>query len=188
MTDHDRDPLIDELRAALDVAPSAEFAARVRRAVGARRTYGWWIAVAGAGLAGVAALAVFSITPHKIVKPLESSAVNPQPTVSPPMASATAPAIMPSSRKLGASSEAAHGVQERSVRATDPEVLIPPDEGLALRRLLLALRSRSNQVPPATRPAEDAEGRLLKPAPLTMPPIVIPSLEPRRDRTPKEKR
>jgi hypothetical protein len=59
-------------------------------------------------------------------------------------------------------------------RSREPEVLVPPDEGIALRKLLVAVREGRAIVPAqGSRPAEDADGHMLEPTPIDIPSIKI---------------
>lgn len=76
MTEIDRDPLIDELRAALDAASSAGFAKRVRRSVDVRtsRRVSWWLAAAAATTVGGVMLSMGLHTANLGDQPVKTSA------------------------------------------------------------------------------------------------------------------
>jgi hypothetical protein len=200
MTEIDRDPLIDELRAALDVAPSAEFAARVRRAVDAWRPRVWWRVAAGTAFAATALAGELIFLPG----PVRHQA--PQDTASASSRQASIPAPVGSSGVTAASArmdavvtgrhrKTVSVARDASAAATvdhdgpkpDLEVLVPKDEGMALSRLMAALRAHTALVPPATRPAEDADGLLLAPDPVAIPALSIAPLSGPNGRAAQEK-
>lgn len=197
MTDHDRDPLIDELRAALDVAPSADFAARVRRAIGERRTRARWIVFSGVGLAAAACAVVMvwprSEQPEGGQPPAVQTAAATQAGVATPAAPPSRSSYVAVRERHSAAPEqtgAIHpdaGVPEPELRP-DLEVMVPFDEGLAMTRLMASLEAHASSVPMATRPAEDANGLLMPPDPITIPELSIPSLTGPGGRAVQEKR
>jgi hypothetical protein len=92
----------------------------------------------------------------------------------------TGPASMPRPVAPAAAKATAQGATPRPAavlgpaRAREPEVLVPPDEGIALRKLLIAVREGRATVPaPGAGPAEDADGHMLEPAPIDIPSIKI---------------
>ena len=62
--------------------------------------------------------------------------------------------------------------------ASGPEVLVPPDQAIALRSILAAMRTGRSLVPPAAVVTLDADGRLPAPAQIDIPEIIIERLWP----------
>ena len=179
-TADERDPMSDaafdrDLQAALDVAPSPEFVARVRtRVAGEVRRPGWqagWYWMAGAAVASVT-IAVIAGTMLGTATPELPAAGQPEPM----KAVTVAPIVGPRQRVQPAAAgrhvparatrEAATAVAgERSM----PEVLLSSDEQRALR-LLVRLASDSE--------AADALRQQSVPEPgNALPALDIPSLE-----------
>jgi hypothetical protein len=59
-----------------------------------------------------------------------------------------------------------------------PLMIVPPDQALALRRILDAMRTGPAPVPPAVAVVVDAEGRLPAPRAIEIPEITIEQLLP----------
>jgi hypothetical protein len=145
-----------------------------------RASYGWWsVAAASVALAAVGiaswtlimsrrestpAVAVVSTDPPAPVRAVANA--GPESAVSPAAASvtSTAPRV----------ANASQAVVPAPARRREPEVLVPPDEGIALRKLLIAVREGRAVVPAqGLRAAEDADGHLLEPTPIDIPLIKI---------------
>jgi hypothetical protein len=195
MTDHERDPLIDELRAALDVTPSAEFAARVREAAAAAPPRFWMRQelLAALALAGAALFVIAVVTRHH--EPQRSSgndATVGNPSPSPVAAVDRAPAIPGSDaaatrRPLRLAYSVASDRTAR--RPAEPEVIVSPDEQRALRRLVETLQSDGAvpsslaEAPPSSpdSPASDAAAQppsaVVPPALISVAPIEVPFLK-----------
>jgi hypothetical protein len=145
---HDEFDPLDSLDAALNVEPSPEFSARVRMAVAEnRRPAGfrtWWLWASAATVAVVGGvLLVVSATPN--VTPADVAPISKQ---------AQAPI---------------------AVRASAPaelEVLVPPDQAIALAQLLNAIHEGRLRVP-AQESILDENGRLIVPSTPTIPPVTI---------------
>ena len=179
------DPL-KQLDAALSVTPSPEAVARVRERVrqeheSTRGAYGWWwAAAAGTVVVAVGIASAILLTsrrlpdaPPTIVATNTSTPTN---AVAPAVAKAS-PAI--STRNVARTRPTPIPAAADSRVATlesprEPEVLVPPDEGIALRRLLIAMREGRAAVPSAgSRVAEDADGHMLEPTSIDIPSIKI---------------
>jgi hypothetical protein len=189
--DTNDDPL-KELEAALLVAPSPEFAARVRERVRrdepATSSWGWWrLAAAGVVMAliGVASLTMW----RRESKPPAAMVAATGPTVAIEQAAPVAPVTKQENDSVASAlvstkpisrthTPAARAIAvHASTVSREPEVLVPPDEGIAIRRLLLAIREGWATVPPpGLRVMEDVDGHLLEPAPIDIPLIKIEPL------------
>jgi hypothetical protein len=175
MTEERVDRTLRDLEAALAIEPSANLSARVRTQVaqsskGAGPSGGWQLA--SAGVVGAMVIAsvlawrgrhesppVVGLTAAHVGTPSVPQIVSPAPA---PVQTANTP----------------NRVARNAVHAHEPEVLVPPDEAIALSRLVLALRDGRTQVPPVTEVPLDADGRLPLPAAIEMPPITIVPLGP----------
>lgn len=177
------DDALKQLDAALQVMPSPEAVAKVRERVqqeedASRASFGgWWVAVAGAALVGVAiASAVFLVSRRVPTSPVPVVATN-TPTPGDAVRPGVVNAATRVSRRDGVKAKPvpiAHAaVVPELDRTGEPEVLVPPDEAIALRKLLIAMREGRASVPSAAQVAEDAKGRLLEPAPIDIPSIKI---------------
>jgi hypothetical protein len=192
------DPL-EELRAALTIDPSPDFAARVRDRIARDRSRGWlgdwrmW-ALAGAGAVVVAAAAVrlmpagsrseAGASAPAVVSRAEAGASAPaggsrsEPGASRSEAGASAPAGMTPARRR-ASNRSALGAVMSPVAASRPhelEVLVPPDQGIAVRRMLAAFRDGRVIAPPAEPIFDEATGELIRPTVAEIPLIVVTPL------------
>ena len=63
-------------------------------------------------------------------------------------------------------------------RAAGPEVIVPADQVIALRRILAAMRTGNSPVPPAAPVPVDEKGQLLLPRSIEIPEITIEPLPP----------
>ncbi|HWB31518.1 MAG TPA: hypothetical protein VG736_13515 [Vicinamibacterales bacterium] len=190
MTD-ERDEVLDELRAAVNVEPSPEFEARVRLATRESRSRGavwagrgraWmWGAVASGAVAAAALVAVLlrsgsAVAPSTVTTVPQSVARN-TPSRSVQQAEAVAAARPAPLRRA-----AAHGAPRRTTTAAlearrAPEVLVPPDQAIALARLLAGV-SEGRVMIGATK-AADADvtiAPLSDPTPVTITEVRIDSL------------
>ena len=158
------DDALKQLDAALSVTPSPEAVAKVRERVrlepGASRAFHgwWWVAAAGAAVIAVGIASSIFFASHRA-------------SPAPPVVVATN--TPPPGDLVVPLANAKRAVVRRAVRAHELEVLVPPDEGIALRKLLLALREGRATVPSLGRATEDADGHLLEPTPIAIPSIKI---------------
>jgi len=172
-----------QLDAALRVAPSPAAAARVRERVRqepVRASHGWW-SVAAASVAVVAvgiATSTLLVSRREVTPSVAAVATVPS---TPVAASAPAPFETAPVRVLpNVAGRTAHAappppaVVLAPARPRELEVLVPPDEGIALRKLLMAVRDGRAVVPaPGVRAMEAADGHLLEPTPIEIPLIKI---------------
>jgi hypothetical protein len=176
-----------ELRAALRVEPSADFSARVRASVAGRSIRAWvgwdWrVMLAGAAIAaaligGAAWLA--GSTPHSAAQ--SSTVATRSPERDQPAAIAVAPIVVPVGRRApgstrGRRAAAATGAPKdpKEVAEPAPEVLVPPDQAIAVRRLLQVLRDRRLSLAAAGRQrVDEVTGDLLPLSLLEIPLITI---------------
>lgn len=165
MSDERVDVALKELAAALSVEPSREFAAEVRARLESEGRTRWARGVAwvvGATAAAAVAAAVWISNRHDVApSQLPSPPVAAEARVSP----LTAPAVMTG--------------QPRARRPSAPpqlEVLVPGDQEIALRGLLVALREGRLSVPPAAEEAIGGPDDLPKPAAIEIPPIKVEPL------------
>jgi len=185
MSDEPMDDILRELRDELNgVRPSPEFAAKVRRQIEAqpaRRWFGiWQVVTAGVAITIAAATVVVlqrTDTPIAVVPVPQVARVAPEPRPGVPASDSTAPlrgtTTVPS-QKGGTRSAAI----VRTTAQAGPEVLVPTDQRMALISLLDGMRKRGTQVPSATEPLVDSEGRLPVPAEIKLSPITIELLGP----------
>ena len=173
------DPL-KELAAELDISPSPGLSARVRAQVEAepglaRRWHPWAVGSVAAGLA-IVAMSGASLYRTSLKPPASRAAVRqverpsvpvPREPVSPGPAVQGQP--MPSGVQRVA--DADHASTPAIVRHGD--VLVPPDQAIALGMLLGGIRSGRVNVPRETRAPVDADGLLLAPEPIRIPLIHI---------------
>ncbi|HEX5069446.1 MAG TPA: hypothetical protein VFV78_04455 [Vicinamibacterales bacterium] len=184
-TDH---PLT-QLDAALQVSPSPEALARVRERVrqdqeSPRVPSGWWWAAAATVFvaAGIASAVIF--TSRRVPAAPSATAA----TDTSAWTDAGSPARVEAARARGPVGPGATSRRDRAASQNrvvppapaathGPEVLVPPDERIALRNLLIALREGRATVPSAgLRVAEDDKGRMVGPAPIDIPSIKIEQL------------
>jgi hypothetical protein len=166
---------LQDLEAALAIEPSAGFSARVRTRVSqssdrAWPPEGWQLAVGGVVGAIVIASVLVWRGPHESPSTIGLPAAR---VATPSVPQIVSPAPVP-----GQMTYAPNRVARTGIHAHEPEVLVPPDEAIALSRLVLALREGRMQVPPMTEVPLDAEGRLPLPAAIEMLPITIEPLGP----------
>jgi hypothetical protein len=169
------DRALQDLEAVLAIEPSASFSARVRAQVSqsSKRPWpsgGWQLAAGGVVGAIVIASVLVWRAPH------ESPSTSGLPAArvgTPSVPQIASPAPVPEQTAY-----APNRVARTGIHAREAEVLVPPDEAIALSRLVLALREGRTHVPPMTEVPLDADGRLPLPAAIEVPPITIEPLGP----------
>jgi hypothetical protein len=199
MHDESLDDALADLRAALDVEPSPEIAAKVRQRVGGQPGVGWrwnpwarWTIGAVATALPAVGLIVFGMF-RAGPKLLVSEATAPRPLIAP-----LTPAPV-NSAGAGSSADVreVHVITARASRANDTpmltvvrhgDVLVPPDQAIALRQLLFEIRSGRIRVPGETRAPVDADGLLLAPEPVHIPLIHIEPISALSDDDAQERR
>ena len=142
MTDHQIDDPLKELEAALAIEPSPAFAAGVRARVAESRRAAWltWQELAPAAVVVVAVLGGFLWRAGQVR--VQPAAVG-TPNAPAAMAARIAPDV-PVARI--ASPDKPVSADRAAVRVTTPaapEVLVPPDQAMALNRFLAGLRARA---------------------------------------------
>jgi hypothetical protein len=158
-----------ELKAALAVSPSPDFEARVLQRVDEDRAsrwpghYGWFAAAASL----VIAAGVFYALNH-------TSAVVPL-TPAPQIVEHTAPPVVIPRREAPVDRNTSEPPQARTVRASrsaprtaEPEVIVPPNQMEAVRRLVRAINEGRIEAP-----AEPPQGPMTPPARLGVAPVVV---------------
>jgi hypothetical protein len=181
---------VRELEDALRVAPSPEFAARVRARVAGLPTLGdapmtgWagWRASRswGVALGGVAAMAVMAVAfrTMPVASPPTASTLLPGgpvvsqaeiPTVAGLVEIGESPAPLPAPRSGFVGAARAPAVARTPAT---PLVLVSGDEARALDRFLVTLGTGTLVVPEFNPKVDQETGELLLPDPLVMPPIV----------------
>jgi hypothetical protein len=185
------DDLDRELRAALALTPSADFEARVLDRIARRVSRPqWWKDYVP--LAAAAALVIVTSIAAAIVYLVPQDSLD-VPDVAAPSFGVLRPPAPPSPVVLSpfAPRPVAHrrrqlgsGVTASSGAAAEPEVIVPPDQANAIRRLVRALSDGS--LPPESLPEQPAAGA---PDPLavrrlTVAPIPVASAEPQEREAP----
>jgi hypothetical protein len=193
MSDAHVDDLLRDLATELSIEPSPQMVARVRARVyaGSRflsRLASWNVGIAVTVL--MIAIALGIAPDRQAVQKQVAQAPARQVEASRRMAERPALSAIPQSAPDRAQASIAR--RPADVRpapaAADPsaaepvaEVLVPPDQAVALRRILLAMRRGHSPVPPASVEAVDAAGRLPVPEGIEIPPITIQPLTPLPD-------
>ena len=160
-----------ELKAALSVSPSPDFEARVRQRVETDRQsrwpahYGWF---AGAAAASIVVLVSVFYAMNRVP-------VVVAPTVPPHVVEHSAPPTLPPRPDAPTPREATRPPRVATVRALRsaprtlaPEVLVPPNQMEAVRRLVRAVNEGRVELP-----AEPGQGPLAAPATLDVTPLVV---------------
>ena len=150
MTEERLDMWLGELRSELSVAPSPQMIAVIRgRVARPARSVMWQFMWLAAGIAAIAVLTVLPQTrgarPSAVTPPVTAGSLPVAHTVEPlkPSATTLTPVRAARPRLPGATARVA--VAEP---VTDlPTVIAPPDQGIALRRLLTSLRAGRGTVP-----------------------------------------
>jgi hypothetical protein len=189
MTD-ERDETLDELRAAMHIEPSPEFEARVRLATRESRPRGagwighgraWiWGAVAG-GAVVAAVMAVVLLRPGSTGAASAVATAQPQPVA----ASATLPRLRQQTAVVTRLERKLPVVTRRTARAAsadrvtrrEPDVLVPPDQAVALARLLKGVSDGRVMIGATRSTDEDVTiAPLPEPAPVTVKDVRIEPL------------
>jgi hypothetical protein len=177
---HERsDQRVDELLADLDralaIEPSPAVAARVRTRVetGASGWFGWRWSLAAAGVIVLAGAAYLAWPRPSVAPPPDSSRIAASASATPgsqPSAQAPAQAAVrgaePAMRHAGARTAAPTPVRHTTVEIREPEVLVSPNQRIALEQLAAALkdgRLTTESMAAASRP-------------IVHEPLVVPSL------------
>lgn len=193
MSDAHVDDLLRDLATELSIEPSPQMVARVRARVYAgsplRSPLGSW--TVGVAVTVLIVTIALSIAPDRTAGPqpiVQSPARQIEPSrqvAERPALSAvlqSAPDRVPSSiARRPADVRPAPAAAEPSAAGPVAEVLVPPDQAAALRRILLAMRSGRSPVPPATVEPVDADGRLPAPEAIGIPAITIQPITPLPD-------
>jgi hypothetical protein len=183
------DEALDDLRRALAIDPSPEFAVRVRARVHDERARGWrwrgsraWlIALVPAAAAVVLALQVLpNQTPTTPARPVASEPPRADlaRTDTPAIPGREPAASAPATRAVPPNRTSSRAVMTAAAATTrrEPEVIIPDDQRVALMRLLAALREGSAIVPPGAPIVDELTGELLEPTPIELLPITVEPL------------
>lgn len=175
MMDEHIDETFQALQAELTLTPSPEFAAKVRARVAEAPPRGWF---GGWRLAAASALVLAGAVVAVVVSRsgMATSAVAPLPAVA--RVESVGPAVIePPAGAFGAAEQprAARPWTNatRTAARLEPEVLVPPDQRLALTRLLLAIKDGRAVVPAAENAFDEMTGEL-KPLAAIAPLVVEP--------------
>jgi hypothetical protein len=166
---HDVDVVLEDLRGELRIAPSPQFEHRVRARVmdsaGLDRPASW-----SPVLVLLAAVAVMSVTTTTTWVRHASSVLPSVPTITqrysmlparPEPGAARSYHLAPTREAIWSAASAAAAVGAAST--LEFEVLVPPDQAIALRRLLAAMASGRAVVPASTTITDAETGELLEP-------------------------
>jgi hypothetical protein len=187
MTDAQVDNLLRDLATELSIEPSSQMVARVRERISDRskssQLAAWTV---GLAVTLVVTVIAFSIEPGTR-RTTRSIAPAPAPqvravehvAVSPPVSAV--PSSPADSTGMSVPRRTAHARSALTAVEATAEVLVPPDQAIALRRILLAMRTGRSPVPPALAEMVDAEGRLPAPDEIGIPAIVIQPIAPPTD-------
>ena len=188
MTDRHLDEALKDLQADLNVTPSPEFAAKVRQRIEqAPATSSWtvwaWVGVAGTcAVAAIIAAAMWRGGQHDAVSPGPATLAEARPIVPAPPSKAARSVPVEPAPAVGATGTAAARVAaapavQGAVRRAEPEVLVPPDQLIAIRRLMASVRAGTLTNAPAAPTLIDPEtGELIPPKPIEIPLITVDPL------------
>lgn len=168
------DDVLRDLARELAIEPSPQLVSRVRaRVYGGltpARAVGWPAFVALTFLLAVVAMGVAPGWQHDTRDVVVTDRKQtPTSTIVAVPATMIAPRVSrtkPAGRRLARS------------RAAEAEVIVPPDQFIALQRILAAMRTGSSPVPPAAPVPVDEKGQLLLPRSIEIPEITIEPLTP----------
>lgn len=181
MTDEHLDKALKDLQAELTVTPSPEFAAKVRERIEQVPAKSSWNVWAWSGVAATCAVAVVAVVVWRGgrqedsgARPLTLAQAQPIATTQPPAASQPVPvepSVTPSVRATAA--PVVHATAGRA----EPEVLVPPDQLIAIRRLMAAVRAGSMTTMAASPTLIDPDtGELIPLRPIEIPLITVDPL------------
>ena len=167
------DAVLRDLASDLAIEPSPQLVSRVRaRVYGSGRTparaVGWPAFVALTFLLAVVAMGVAPGWQHDTRDVVVTDSKQ-----TPPSTIVAVPATMIVPR---VSRTKTPGRKPARFRAAGSEVIVPPDQFIALQRILAAMRSGSSPVPPAVPVPVDAKGQMLLPRAIEIPEITIEPL------------
>jgi hypothetical protein len=187
MSDPRVDDLLRDLRAELSIEPSPQLVARVRARIDNRSNSTPLIPAWTVGVALLMTIIALGIAPDRQVEKSIAPAGTSRGQVAQPVAEqlprlterAAAPDRAPGSApRRPAKVRSASAAPEPLAEA---EILVPPDQAIALRRILIAMRTGRSPVPPAASQVVDAEGRLPAPEAIGIPEITIQPITPPAD-------
>jgi hypothetical protein len=186
MTDERLDDALKDLRAELMVTPSPEFAAKVRERIERAPARPFWTVWTWAAVASTCGVAVVAgalwlrsdrgiVTPAAPTtdRPSATSLTQHMPTATP--TTSTTPATRPGSGTL---TRAATRPARVTAKATsEPEVLVPPDQLIAIRRLMAAVRNGAQpNMAPSPMLIDPDTGELIPLKPIEIPLITVDPL------------
>ncbi len=185
MNDKHLDDALKDLQAELSVTPSPEFAAKVRARIEHAPTKPAWNVWAWGGVAATCAVAVIAVVlgVGRAFRPgAPGGAEAPASTEANTSAGAKAPAYTEGTassdvgRPFRAGRSPAPVVAAAAPRA-EPEVLVPPDQLIAIRRLMASVRAGARPNLPASPTLFDPDtGELIPLKPIEIPLIVVDPL------------
>jgi hypothetical protein len=170
------DDVLRDLASELAVEPSPQLVSRIRaRVYGSgvtpARTVGWPALVALTFLLAVVAMGVAPGWQHDTRDVVVTdSKQTPTSTI------VAVPATMIAPRVSRTKTAGRKPARSRAASNAGPEVIVPPDQVSALRRILAAMRTGSSPVPPAVPVPVDEKGQLLLPRSLEIPELTIEPL------------
>jgi hypothetical protein len=182
MNDEQLDDALADLRAELSIEPSPEFAAKVRQQIDRAPARSFWNLWTWSAVAATCAVAFVAgslwlradrvvITPGApTTEPVSVPSLAQSTT---PMLTPTAPTPRPTVKPAAVRAAAATTVLE----GPDLKVLVPPDQLIAIRQLMAAVRAGSVKEMPETQTVIDPiTGELIKPKPIEIPLIIVEPL------------
>jgi hypothetical protein len=183
MMDEHMDDILRELQAQLTVEPSPEFAAGVRaraRHDDARSAWIAWRPMLAVAASAVLLAGVWMARGRDRAPAAGSGAAAATEAARLPQPAAPTGASTPAPTGVSHAAPAARGPR-RAVRAadrevTDLEVIVPADQRVALRQLLVAVREGRASVPGAPSTVDEVTGELKPLVAIDVPPIVVEPL------------
>jgi hypothetical protein len=178
MSDKHVDALLDDLAQQLAIQPSPDLVVRVRAKVyrsgeAPARVLGWPAVVALTFLLAAVSMGVAPGWQHETA---DLVVTDRKQTSAPAIVAAPATVVAP--RPFRGRAGGRKPARTSGAIAANLEVIVPPDQSIALRQILAAMRSGSSPVPPAVPPPVDAWGYLLPPRAIEIPEITIEPLTP----------
>jgi hypothetical protein len=170
------DDVLRDLASELTIEPSPELVPRVRAKVylsgeAPARVLGWPAVVAVTFLLAAVSMGVAPGWHHETA---DLVVTDPKQISAPAIVAAPATVVAPRLFRGRAGGRKPAGPPAST--AANLEVIVPPDQSIALRRILAVMRAGSSPVPPALPPPEDARGHLLLPRSIEIPEITIEPL------------